>query len=135
MTRFHQIAAALSLILAAPAFAADADAPTSPVSVHEQMMMQIRDLQNRSHAGQWINPWMPIATGMMVDSRESADTRLQTIVAGYDRAALDRGGWRNPWVAGHHYAAGEPLLAAAVGAGVTSGGAAAVDLPRQLAAR
>jgi hypothetical protein len=115
-------AAALSLVLAVPTFAADADAPASPANVHEQMMAQIRELQNRSQQGQWINHWMPAATRMM-DHRESADDRLQAIVAGYDRATLDRGAWCNAVLAGNHYAAAEPLLSTALGSGVTTPGA------------
>jgi hypothetical protein len=54
----------------------------------------------------------------------SADSHLQAIVAGYTRATLDRGGWHNSFAAATTgYAAGEPLLAAEVGNGVTTPGA------------
>ncbi len=51
------------------------------------------------------------------DAKESADARMAGIVAQYDRRMLDRGGWENPYLA--KVSAGNPLLAAAIGAGVT----------------
>ena len=81
-TRYQPIAAALSLFLAVPAFAADDAATASTVTVHEQMMKQIRDLQNRSQGGLLIDHWMPIAAKMAARIRESADSRLHAIVAG-----------------------------------------------------
>jgi hypothetical protein len=67
---------------------------------------------------------MPHGTGRLAANQPSGDTVLQAVLAGYDRVALDRGGWSNPWVQDGHYAAGEPLLAAKVGEGVTTAGAA-----------
>jgi len=136
MTRFHALAlaAASSLLLALPAVAADLDPPATPASMHEQMMGQIKSLQNRPQQGQWTNPWMPAATGT-TDRRESADSRLQAIVAGYDRATLDRGTWRNTVLPGDHYAAAEPLLATVVGSGVTTQGSGTAPLARLMALR
>ncbi|MFM2067434.1 MAG: hypothetical protein RLZZ584_2343 [Pseudomonadota bacterium] len=66
--------------------------------------------------------------------RQSADSHLQNIVAGYTRATLDRGGWHNTHVATTGYAAGEPLLAADVGTGVTTQGAGHQPQPARIAA-
>jgi hypothetical protein len=125
MNRFHPIAAALGLVLAAPVIAADADL---------QMDAQIRDTQARGPQGPWINQWVPTATGML-DNRESADHRLQSIVVGYDRATLDRGGWRNALLVGDHYAAAEALLTVQVGSGGTTPGADAAGRATLIAGR
>lgn len=135
ITRYQPIAAALSLFLAVPAFAADDAATASTVTVHEQMMNQIRDLQDRSQASQSIDHWMLIAAKMAVRIRESADTRLHAIVAGYDRAGLDRGVWRNAVQHAEHHAAPDPLLNTAVGSGVTTHGADGVPRPPLVATR
>lgn len=81
-------------------------------------------------ASAWFNPYMPevsvdysasangdaafVATS---DETESADARMAQIVAQYDRSMLDRGGWENPYLPS--VSAGNPLLAVAVGSGVT----------------
>jgi hypothetical protein len=51
------------------------------------------------------------------DDVESGDAMVARIVAQYDRAALDRGGWDNPYLSS--VAAGNPVVAASVGSGVT----------------
>jgi hypothetical protein len=61
--------------------------------------------------------------------RESADQHLTQMVSEYRRPMLDRGGWRNPYL--RNVALGNPLLAAAVGGGVTTPGAVAGQLPRR----
>lgn len=76
---------------------------------------------------------MPAATGQVMRS-ESADQHLQAIVAGYTRAALDRGGWHNAIAPADHYAAREPLPATAVGSGVTTPGRDAEPPQQRLAA-
>ncbi len=67
----------------------------------------------------------------------SAFARRQILrsTTGYDRATLNRGGWTNPFLAGDHYAVGQPLLAAKVGGGVTSGGVGPAVPTSQLARR
>jgi hypothetical protein len=84
---------------------------------------QYRSLQARS---EWHNPLMPSGTGMYAAATApSGEQTLMTIVAGYGRSLLDRGGWSNPWVAESTYASGEPLLAVRIGDGVTTRTAAA----------
>lgn len=63
--------------------------------------------------GAWVNAHLP--------GDPSADQRMAEIAAGYRREVLDRGGWRNPHAPASHYAAGEPLQAARIGGGVTTG--------------
>jgi len=117
-------AIALGATFAAPALAADSDA------AFDAEVQQSRNLALR---GVWQNPYLPQATGAATG--ESADHRLQIIVASLTRAHLDRGGWRNALMAGDHYAAGEPLLAANIGGGVTSPGAAPDELSQRYASR
>jgi hypothetical protein len=134
-------AAALGLMLAAPSFAVDI------IQMHKQLTEQAVNYdiqqrgiaQSRSHhilqaRGQRINSSMHSASSLS-STDQSADSHLQAIVAGYTRATLDRGGWHNAFAPADHYAAGEPLLAADVGSGVTSPGAD--DLPQhpRIAAR
>jgi hypothetical protein len=87
----------------------------------------------------WYSPCVPIATeehASAVPQRardaadaaqagDSGDRTLTRIVAQYDRATLDRGGWENPFAPDSHYAAGNPLLAVRTGEGVTLGPAGA----------
>jgi hypothetical protein len=134
MSTSHRLSIAL-LALGALASAASAQS-SAPVSSADSLMNQhLRDDYQNLALRTWVNPLMPAGTGSVADTARSADERLQQMVAGYSREPLDRGGWRNPWVGGDRYAAGEPLLTAAVGAGVTSGGATTADLKRQVAAR
>ena len=111
------LAAAVGLALPLSATAPEDRAGTEPASFHTQLMQQLREFQYRSQQREWVNRWAP---GVRVSVPESADRRPQTIVTGYTRAALDRGGWANPWVSGDAYAAGAPLLAVTVGSGLTS---------------
>jgi hypothetical protein len=130
MTRFDSRVTAAAIAIAS-AFAASAQAAAADDRL-DAVVGQFRPMPLRSA---WINPLMPQGTGLVTFASVSADEKLQTIVAAYDRASLDRGGWRNAWADGDHYAAGEPLLAVKVGAGVTSGGGVAVVAPVQLASR
>lgn len=123
------VATTLCLALPQPAAAADG---AGPESFHERMTQQLRELQQRPQRGEWVNPWAP---GGHPAAIGSADARLQAIVAAHTRAALDRGGWSNPWMRGGRYAAGEPLLAVAVGGGVTSPGEQPLAAAPLLAAR
>lgn len=65
----------------------------------------------------------------------SSDLRMNAIRTGLDRAMLDRGGWRNLWVEGDHYAAGEPLPGVAVGSGVRGCAAEVASLQMLCTAR
>ncbi len=97
---------ALGMATVLPVRAADAPASsTVPDGTHARLMAQLRDFQTRQHPADPVPPWKP---GLMVTH--------------HDRATLDRGGWRNPYVAGDHYAAGQPLETAKVGNGVTTRG-------------
>lgn len=122
-------ATALNLALPLPAAAADG---AEPLSFQDRLLQQLRELQQRPQRGEWVNRWAP---GVAPAAPESADARLQAIVAAHTRAALDRGGWSNPWMHGDGYAAGDPLRAAAVGGGVTSPGARPAAVVQVLAAR
>lgn len=72
-----------------------------------------------SQQGQWINHWMPAATGIQPRSEASADQRMVWVIASYTREALDRGGWINAVMSNSMYASGNPLLAVHVGEGLT----------------
>ena len=67
----------------------------------------------------WINALLPEASGDFV-MVAAADEKFMREIAYYTRAMLDRGGWVNAFISDDHYAAGNTLLAAAVGEGVTS---------------
>ena len=67
----------------------------------------------------WVNPWVPGATGVETRSEISGDGHLNEIVAQYTREMLDRGGWINAMLTNSNYAAGTPLLAVRIGGGVT----------------
>lgn len=76
-----------------------------------------------AHAGtgaEWHNAWMPQASADVVAQAPSGDRLLGDIVAGYTRAALDRGGWENTLMHNAEYVAPIPLLAVGVGSGATS---------------
>jgi hypothetical protein len=133
MNTSHLIAvASLALLTGAMPAAAQTAGPAinADAAMNHHLLQEYKNLGPRT----WVNPMMPAATGNDGAPALSADLRLQRQVASYTREMLDRGGWRNAWAAGDHYAAGEPLLAAAVGAGVTSTGAAEPMVPRHLAA-
>lgn len=132
--RMHALALAVGLALSMGATAGEAQPETDPAGFHARLMHQLREFQNRAQQPEWVNRWAP-GLGMSAPAAvtESADRRLQAIVAIYTREALDRGGWANAWAGGATYAAGEPLLAVAVGSGVTSRGEPA-RLPAPLVA-
>jgi hypothetical protein len=131
MTRFDSRIAAAAAIAIASAFAASAQA----AAADDQLNAAVEQFRAMPLRSAWVNPLMPQGTGLVAFASVSADEKLQAIVASYDRARLDRGGWRNAWADGDHYAAGEPLLAVQVGAGVTSGGGVPVAASVQLASR
>lgn len=136
MNALHPICAAS---IALCAIATTAGAQTSgPISSADAAIDHHLRTDYKNLAPQtWVNALMPAATGAAADTVPalSAEQLLQRALAGYTRAALDRGGWRNAWVMGDRYAAGEPLLAAAVGSGVTSVGAVIAEPTRHFAAR
>jgi hypothetical protein len=70
----------------------------------------------------WTNAMLPRASGDYVAVAEgtSADDKFMRQIAFYTRDMLDRGGWANAFITDDHYAAGNTLLAAAVGEGVTT---------------
>lgn len=114
--------------LATPAFAQLASsAPSAVTSADAAMEHHLGTEYKNLGLRTWVNPILPAATGS--DTGPSGDQLLQQRLVSYTRELLDRGGWRNAWVTEAHYAAGEPLLAVAVGAGVTSGSAAPSGLP------
>jgi hypothetical protein len=128
--------AVLSLMMPVAPAAAEDHAKPEIGSFHTQLMQHLREFQGRSLQPEWVNPWAPgVSVSAPEATAESADRRLQTLVAGYTRDMLDRGGWSNPWVSGDTYAAGVPLQTVAVGSGVTSHGAPDVEPLRLLAAR
>lgn len=91
----------------------------SAESAGDPLAMQARQIMERyAERCTWSSP-MLAATGNGVGA-QSADRVMATVLAGYTRALLDRGGWLNPYVATRNYDAGHPLLAMAVGDGATS---------------
>lgn len=113
-------AASIALTLSLPARAAEGD---------DLLNRAVNEYPSAQARGVWVNPYLP------APRQVSADDKLRAIVAGFTRSQLDRGGWVNPHVAADHYAAGAPLLAAAIGGGVTSGGEPAHVATQRLAAR
>lgn len=120
-TLMRCLAAAVGLALPLAAAAAGESPGAEAASFDLRLTQQLREFQNRAQQPEWVNPWL---TGLRTSVPEpvpaSADRRLNALVARHTRAALDRGGWSNPWVVGPAYAAGEPLLAVAVGGGATT---------------
>lgn len=112
------------IALAAVTLAAACVGSASAASADDALDASLQQFRHLTSRGEWHNALMPRGTGLLVADGPSADTVLQAVLAGYDRVALDRGGWSNPWVQDGHYAAGEPLLAVKVGEGCTSQGAA-----------
>lgn len=85
----------------------------------ESMNRTLHGCQPQSQPGQWINPWMPAATGNEPHTEASADQKMVAIVASYTREALDRSGWVNTVLSNSEYASGNPLLAVRVGEGLS----------------
>lgn len=71
-----------------------------------------------SQQAEWANPWMLVATGD-VESPASGDEMLTRIVAQFTRETLDRGGWVNAYLSNSDYSAGNLLLFAEIGEGIT----------------
>lgn len=103
-------------IAIAAALSGSAEAAPADDALNDAMQ-QHRGVPTR---GEWRNPLMPAATGTLAATDVSGDRRLQSLVAGYSRVMLDRGGWSNPWTVENHYAGGEPLRAVTVGDGLTT---------------
>ncbi len=107
------LVAALTLSAALPAHAGNDRAA-------ESTNRTLHGCQPLSQRGQWINPWMPGATGNAPHTEASADQKMVAIIASYTREALDRGGWVNTVLSNSEYASGNPLLAVHVGEGLSS---------------
>jgi hypothetical protein len=105
----------------------------------DQMQLNTQQYHADSARGRWFNPWMPQAsvdTGTQEPANlHSGDAQMAVVLASYTRGVLDAGGWVNPFVSDQSYAVGNPLLAARVGEGVTSGSAVASLPVRALLAR
>jgi hypothetical protein len=97
--------------------------PAQAASADDAMATSLQHYVQIQSRGAWHNALMPQGTGDMVAAQASGDMVMHAVLASYDRVALDRGGWANPWVDAAHYAVGEPLLAVKVGDGVTTAGA------------
>jgi len=130
-------------VLAGPDDAANVERAvdrSAPASAGDRMLGEIVAHYGRAELdrGGWTNPWVPSAAagnpittvavgdgvtlgpaGQPLQEGESGDVLLSRAVAGYTRAALDRGGWENPFVADGRCAAGNPLHTVSVGEGVT----------------
>jgi hypothetical protein len=127
--RSAAVAAAALITAAAPAArAAQDDASVRDGASLDAAMRQYG--QSRPDEVAWYNPYLPEASGSYVapaeasdalaeaGPNESADQHLMRIVAQYRRPMLDRGGWANPYLPSTGL--GNPMLAVAVGSGLTS---------------
>lgn len=109
-------AALLAALTLSSALSAQAGNDRAAVSMNRTL----HGCQQLSQPGQWINPWMPAATGSEPHTEASADQKMVAIIASYTREALDRGGWVNTVLSNSEYASGNPLLAVHVGEGLSS---------------
>jgi hypothetical protein len=123
------------IALATVTFAVACVGSASAASADDALNANLQQFKQLQARGEWQNTLMPQGTGRLMADGPSADSVLQAVLTGYDRVALDRGGWANPWVSTEGYAAGEPLLAVKVGDGVTTIGAARPAPITALAAR
>lgn len=106
------ITAAIAISTLLPLSASPEDAAPGD----DPLVAQARQIMDRfPDRGTWSNAMMPTAS----DGRDeqSADTVMSSVLAGYTRALLDRGGWTNAYVNTGSYDAGHPLLAVALGDG------------------
>jgi hypothetical protein len=137
----------IGVLLAAAALPVAVRAASDEVSISDDAslndaMRRYQPLPSEQIA--WRNPYMPqgsvsylapaaadevAASGPAgsTDPTESADENMARIVAQYDRAMLDRGGWVNSFLP--PVAAGNPIVAVASGAGVTLSGTAGDQQP------
>ena len=132
--RFAWCAVLVAVLLPGGARAASEEVLISGDATLNEAMRQYRE-PSRVEAFAWVNPLLPEATGKVeaaiatsfavTDESQSADERMAQIVAQYDRRMLDRGGWENPYLP--EGSAGNALLAAAVGEGVTQPAAPAEE--------
>ncbi|HET7825326.1 MAG TPA: hypothetical protein VFK90_08330 [Anaeromyxobacter sp.] len=130
--------ASIALAFAGEAFAEDA-------SIRNGATLDAYLAQQRAEGLErvgWVNPFLPQASASHGDAVATAgegvsgDALLGRIVAGLDRAALDRGGWNNPYVRNAEtYEAGHPLLLATPGQGVTTGGPTQAEVRPTVASR
>jgi type II secretory pathway pseudopilin PulG len=120
------------------ASASDSSAAAQPTESGDEAVARIVAQYSRAELdrGGWENRFMPSAAagnpivatqvqdGVTSPAGEqvgvSGDELLMRSVSAYTRAALDRGGWENPFVPDTHYAAGNALLAVGVREGVTT---------------
>jgi hypothetical protein len=123
------------IALATVTFAVACVGSASAASADDALNANLQQFKQLQARGEWQNTLMPQGTGRLMADGPSADSVLQAVLTGYDRVALDRGGWSNPWVSTERYAAGEPLLAVKVGEGVTTRTAAARAIERSVASR
>ncbi len=125
--RFAWFAVLVAAVQPGAARAAHHEALVSDDATLNEAMRQYRDPSSWETFA-WMNPLMPEATGDVAeeatttsfaatDESQSADRRMAQLVAQYDRRTLDRGGWENPYLPAG--SAGNALLAASIGEGVT----------------
>lgn len=94
-------------------------APVSAESPEDPLVAQAGAIMKAyAERGTWANPMQ--AAMRSEGGSQSADQVMAAVLLGYSRALLDRGGWLNPYAPTRHYDAGTPLLAKAVGDGVTT---------------
>jgi hypothetical protein len=89
-------------------------------SGEEAMASALHQYQTAGSSTQWQNVWMPEASGMAFAADHSGDSQMGKVIASHTRAFLDKGAWENTLMRNSQYAAPNPLLATAVGSGVTS---------------
>ncbi|HEY6898364.1 MAG TPA: hypothetical protein VI279_13975 [Rhodocyclaceae bacterium] len=107
-TRYAAIALTAGAIFSGSALAASGDDAFNRVAQHYAGLRQPG----------FVNAYMPHGTGQY--AAESAEKVLAGILIAYTRELLDRSGWVNPWVSAPGYAAGNLLLAARIGEGITT---------------
>lgn len=95
--------------------------PAGSVSAETEgdpLVMQAKQIMDRySERGTWSNPMLAATNDEAAG--QSGDVVMATILAGYTRSLLDRGGWLNPYAPTPDYDSGHALLAMAPGDGLT----------------
>lgn len=110
----HSLATALLLI---PALLPNVANAASDSAAFDQQVQTYRG--STLHAATWRNTLLPMAAGGTPAEAASADAQFMRAIAYYTRKMLDRAGWDNPYAPAPGYAAGNYLLAARIGSGVT----------------
>jgi hypothetical protein len=148
MKTFAAVLASIALASGGAASAEDAPIRDGATLDHHLAQQRAAGLERVG----WVNPFLPqasasfgeavaiagesVAAGSPPEEGVSGDALVARIVAGLDRAALDRGGWNNPYVRNAATSeAGHPLLLATPGQGVTTGGPAQSDVRPLVASR